>query len=127
MQMDAGEHRDVDDEATNPQLVFTRMTPCLLPELAQVSQVILRFGTATVFGKGYAQTLQSLVVQEALSPPNQLGFVVDESMQVNATNISMPTYAFQCLMLYGDEYLVHVPAPLIARPQTTSKSLQQTC
>lgn len=42
MQMDAGEHGDGDDEATNPQLVFTRMTPCLLPELAQVSQGIMR-------------------------------------------------------------------------------------
>ena len=37
MQMDAEDQRDGDDVTTNPQLVFTRMTPCLLPELAQVS------------------------------------------------------------------------------------------
>ena len=37
MQVDAGSEHGGDDEAADPQLVFTRMTPCLLPELAQVS------------------------------------------------------------------------------------------
>ena len=31
-----GDHGDASEEGADSQLVFTRMTPCLLPELAQV-------------------------------------------------------------------------------------------
>ncbi|KAK9863020.1 hypothetical protein WJX84_009707 [Apatococcus fuscideae] len=39
LQMDGRDGQDDADEAADPQLVFTRMTPCLLPELAQVKDI----------------------------------------------------------------------------------------